>query len=92
VQRHFRGHGGTDPEAADQATGLATGPGRLGARVAEVRVNVLCFQPLARIDEAGERAWAAEWLETVFALQGVTITPPLRARIERALELVDVAT
>jgi type IV secretion system protein VirB4 len=35
-----------------------------------------------------ERAWAAEWLETVVGLQGVTVTPPLRARIDRALELL----
>src|SRR2546425_2967748 len=62
-----------------------------GARhydLAAGRVDVLCFQPLARIDDAGERAWAADWLETVFALQGVTVTPPLRVRIDRALELV----
>ncbi len=62
-----------------------------GARhydLAAGRVDVLRFQPLARIDDAGERAWAAEWLETVFGLQGVTVTPPLRARIDRALELV----
>jgi type IV secretion system protein VirB4 len=52
------------------------------------RADVLRFQPLARIDDAGERAWAAEWLETVFALQGVTVTPSLHARIDRALELV----
>jgi type IV secretion system protein VirB4 len=32
--------------------------------------------------------WAAEWLETLLALQGLTMTPPLRARIDRALELV----
>ena len=62
-----------------------------GARhydLAAGRVDVLCFQPLARIDDAPERAWAAEWLETVFGLQSVTVTPPLRTRIDRALELV----
>jgi type IV secretion system protein VirB4 len=62
-----------------------------GARhydLAAGRVDVLCFQPLARIDDPAERAWAADWLETVLGLQGVTVTPPLRARIDRALELV----
>src|SRR5206468_3320410 len=29
-----------------------------------------------------------DWLETLVALQGVAITPPLRARIDRALELL----
>jgi type IV secretion/conjugal transfer VirB4 family ATPase len=56
--------------------------------IAAGRADALRFQPLARIDEAGERAWAADWLETLFALQQVTVTPPLKARIGRALELV----
>ena len=29
------------------------------------RPDVLRFQPLARVDEPGERVWAAEWLETL---------------------------
>src|SRR5216684_5401724 len=67
---------------------LAQATGARHYDLAAGRVDVLCFQPLGRIDDAGERAWAAEWLETIFALQGVTVTPPLRARIDRALELV----
>lgn len=67
---------------------LAEASGARHYDLAAGRVDVLCFQPLGGIDDAGERAWAAEWLETVFGLQGVTVTPPLRARIDRALELV----
>src|SRR2546427_1469134 len=67
---------------------LAQAAGARHYDLAAGRVDALCFQPFARIDDAGERAWAAEWLETVFALQGVTVTPSLRARIDRALELV----
>lgn len=52
------------------------------------RTDALRLQPLARIDESRERAWAADWLETVISLQGVTVTPPLRSRIDRALALV----
>jgi type IV secretion system protein TrbE len=52
------------------------------------RADVLRFQPLARVDEPSERAWAAEWLETLAILQGVTVTPAHRLRIERALALV----
>jgi type IV secretion system protein TrbE len=52
------------------------------------RPDTLRFQPLARVDELIERAWAAEWLETILALQGVQITPSLRVRVDRALELV----
>ncbi len=67
---------------------LAQAAGARHYDLAAGRVDVLCFQPLARIDDAGERAWAADWLEVVFGLQGVSVTPPLRARIDRALELV----
>ena len=52
------------------------------------RADGLRFQPLGRIDLPAERAWAAEWLETLFALQGVALTPALRKRVVRALELV----
>jgi type IV secretion system protein TrbE len=54
------------------------------------RPDVLRFQPLARVHDPGERAWAAEWIETLAALQGVTITPAHRARIDRALALIAV--
>src|SRR6266571_2852487 len=67
---------------------LAQAAGARHYDLAAGRVDVLCFQPLARIDDAAERAWAADWLETLFGLQGVTVTPPLRVRIDRALELV----
>src|SRR6266550_12793 len=62
-----------------------------GARhydLAASRVDALSFQPLARIDDPAERAWAADWLETLVGLQGGTVTPPLRGRIDRALALV----
>lgn len=48
----------------------------------------LGFQPLARINEPGERAWAAEWLETIFDLHGRKLTPVQRERIDDALRLL----
>jgi type IV secretion system protein VirB4 len=48
----------------------------------------LGFQPLARVDDPAERAWATDWVETVLALQGVTVTPAMRERIDRGLSLV----
>ena len=56
--------------------------------VAAGRPDALRFQPLARVDEAAERVWAAEWLETLAVLQGVAVTPGHRARVDRALSLV----
>jgi len=67
---------------------LAQAAGAAHYDLAAGRPDALRFQPLAGIDRPGERAWAAEWLETALGLQGVTVTPPLRTRIDRALELV----
>ncbi|MDQ6633828.1 MAG: DUF87 domain-containing protein [Gemmatimonadota bacterium] len=67
---------------------LAKAAGATHYDLAAGQPDSLRFQPLARIDESAERVWAAEWLETVLALQGVHMTPPLRARLDRALELV----
>lgn len=46
------------------------------------------FQPLRRLDEPGEAAWAAEWLELICLLQGVAMTVEHRAALRRALDLV----
>jgi len=48
----------------------------------------LSLQPLLRVDEESERAWAASWIETTIELQGVTPTPARRAEIGRALRLI----
>jgi len=56
--------------------------------VAAGRADALCFQPLARVDAAGERAWAAEWVEMCVGLQGVSVTPAMRERIDVALRLL----
>ena len=52
------------------------------------RTDVFRCQPLARVDESAERAWAAEWLETLVALQGLIVTSSHRARLDRALVLL----
>jgi type IV secretion system protein VirB4 len=46
------------------------------------------FCPLERIDDPLERAWAAEWLETLVTLQGVTLNPASRRAIFHALTLL----
>ena len=48
----------------------------------------LAFCPLAELSTDGDRAWAAEWLETLVALQGVTVTPDYRNAISRQLALM----
>jgi type IV secretion/conjugal transfer VirB4 family ATPase len=43
------------------------------------------LQPLARIDEAGERAWAAEWLAAILTSEGVLIDPAAKEHLWSAL-------
>jgi type IV secretion system protein TrbE len=45
----------------------------------------VALQPLARIDEPGERAWAAEWLIAIFASEGVAIDPAAKEHLWTAL-------
>ena len=45
----------------------------------------VALQPLARIEEPGERAWAAEWVASLLARETVAITPDLKERLWSAL-------
>ena len=45
----------------------------------------VALQPLARIDEASERAWAAEWLAAILASEGVSIDPAAKDHLWTAL-------
>lgn len=67
---------------------LAQAAGASHYDLASGTADNLRFQPLARVDESAERAWAAEWIELLVSLQGLTVTPGYRARIDRALALV----
>jgi type IV secretion system protein VirB4 len=67
---------------------LARAAGATHYDLAASRPDALRFQPLAQVSRPSERAWAAEWLETLLALQGVNLTSVLRAKLERAIELI----
>ena len=43
------------------------------------------LQPLARIHEAGERAWAAEWLAAILASEGLVLDPAAKEHLWSAL-------
>lgn len=43
---------------------------------------------LSDLSTDGDRAWASEWIETLVALQGVTITPDHRNAISRQIALL----
>jgi type IV secretion system protein TrbE len=43
------------------------------------------FQPLRRIDEPAERAWAAEWVGDLLAHEKIVLTPDVKAAVWSAL-------
>ena len=57
----------------------------LGGALADDIAEPVALQPLARIDDAGERAWAAEWVATLLAREAVTVTPELKEHLWSAL-------
>ncbi|WLB93329.1 conjugal transfer protein TrbE, partial [Bradyrhizobium japonicum] len=48
----------------------------------------LAFCPLSDLSTDTDRAWAAEWVETLVAVQGVLITPDHRNAISRQISLM----
>ncbi|UEM18244.1 conjugal transfer protein TrbE (plasmid) [Bradyrhizobium barranii subsp. barranii] len=48
----------------------------------------LAFCPLSDLSTDNDRAWAAEWVETLVAVQGVLITPDHRNAISRQIGLM----
>jgi type IV secretion system protein VirB4 len=48
-------------------------------------IETVSLQPLARVDQAEERAWAAEWLAALLAREGVTVTPDIKEHLWTAL-------
>lgn len=57
----------------------------LGGALAQDGNDAVALQPLARIDEPGERAWAAEWVATLLEREGVTVAPDLKEHLWSAL-------
>ncbi|OQW59816.1 MAG: conjugal transfer protein TrbE [Proteobacteria bacterium HN_bin10] len=50
--------------------------------------GALGLQPLERIDDVSERAWALDWIAGLIAAANVAVTPDLRAELWRALEIL----
>src|SRR6202521_3638641 len=57
----------------------------LGGALSEDILDPVALQPLAAIDDAGERAWAAEWMAAILAREGVTVTPEAKELLWSAL-------
>jgi type IV secretion system protein VirB4 len=54
--------------------------------------EALTFCPLSQLDDDGDKAWAAGWLETLVELQGVKVTPDHRNAIARQIALMAAST
>jgi len=57
----------------------------LGGGLSDGDEASVSLQPLARIDEAPERAWAADWIAAALAREGVPITPEAKEHLWTAL-------
>src|SRR5271166_5254945 len=57
----------------------------LGGALADEATEPVALQPLACVDDAGERAWAAEWVAALLGRECVTITPELKEHLWSAL-------
>ncbi|WP_230481854.1 conjugal transfer protein TrbE [Sphingomonas sp. Leaf21] len=68
-----------------RASVLAMGGAHHALGAAEADGTTLAFQPLADIDDAAERGWAAEWIAALLAHEGVPVTPDVKDAIWTAL-------
>lgn len=50
--------------------------------------RALAFCPLSDLSTDADRAWATEWIETLVALQGVSVSPDYRNAISRQIRLM----
>ncbi len=57
----------------------------LGGSLTDDVAEPVALQPLAGIDQADERAWAAEWVAAILAREGMTVTPEVKEHLWSAL-------
>jgi len=57
----------------------------LGGGLTEGADDSVSLQPLARIDDGAERAWAADWISAILSRESVAITPEVKEHIWTAL-------
>lgn len=57
----------------------------LGGALSDDASEPVALQPLARIDDAATRSWAAGWIAAILAREGVTVTPEVKDHLWSAL-------
>jgi len=88
----FRRYAGSQVFAFDfggsiRAAALAMGGDwhDLGGGLTEGSADSVSLQPLARVHDVPERAWAADWIVAILMREGVAITPEVKEHIWTAL-------
>lgn len=82
----FRRYSGSRIFAFDMGRSMRATVLGLGGEYYDLGTNgAIAFQPLARIDEEGSRAWSAEWVEGRLLQEGVAVGPDEKAAIWSAL-------
>ncbi|WP_062562135.1 conjugal transfer protein TrbE [Paracoccus aminovorans] len=57
----------------------------LGGGLSEGEEALVSLQPLARIHETAERAWAADWISAILRREGIGVTPEVKEHLWTAL-------
>jgi type IV secretion system protein TrbE len=57
----------------------------LGGALSNDSVEPVALQPLARVLDPSEQAWATEWIAAILSREGVTITPEVKEHVWSAL-------
>jgi type IV secretion/conjugal transfer VirB4 family ATPase len=57
----------------------------LGGALSDDAIAPVALQPLAAIDDAAERTWAAQWVAAILGREGVTVTPEAKEHLWSAL-------
>jgi type IV secretion system protein TrbE len=57
----------------------------LGGTLSGDATEPVALQPLAAIDDVGERVWAAQWVAAILTREGVVVTPEVRELLWSAL-------
>jgi type IV secretion system protein TrbE len=57
----------------------------LGGALSDKAAKPVALQPLARIDDVAERAWASDWVAALLARENLSVTPELKEYLWSAL-------
>jgi type IV secretion/conjugal transfer VirB4 family ATPase len=63
----------------------------LGGALSEASGEAVALQPLARLHESSERAWAADWIAAILAREGIVVTPEVKEHLWSALNSLSTA-